>query len=62
MKAKIKALICEKVRLSWSKNGCAPNVVGVIGKLYETDFDFKINGEMVIKVKYERVTNVEPIK
>ena len=62
MKQKIKALTCEKVRLSWAKNGCAPNVAGVIGKLHETDFDFKINGEMVIKVKYERVTNVEQIK
>ena len=62
MKAKIKALTCEKVRLFWPKNGWDHNAVGVIGKLYETDFDFKINGDMVIKPKYERVTNVEPIK
>jgi len=62
MKAKVKALTGKTVRLFWSKNGWDHKVAGVIGKLYDTEFDFRINGSMIIKVKYDRVTNVELIK
>ena len=62
MKAKIKALQGKTVRLRWSHNGWDHKVVGVIGKLYETEFDFKINGSTVTKRKYDRVTDVEEIK
>ena len=62
MKAKIKALTGKTVRLRWSHNGWDHKVTGVIGKLYDKEFDFKINGNMVTKVKYDNVTDVELIK
>ena len=62
MKAKIKALTGKTVRLRWGKNGCTPNVAGVIGKIHDKDFDFRINGSTVVKVKFTNVTDVEEIK
>ena len=62
MKAKIKALTGKTVRLFWNENGWYHNFVGVIGKIGEIQFNFKINDEMIFKVKYINATDFKLIK
>ena len=62
MKAKIKALTGKTVRLFWNENGWYHNFVGVIGKIREKQFNFKINDEMIFRVKYINTTNFKLIK
>ena len=62
MKKKIEALTGKTVRLFWNENGWYHNFVGVIGKIGETHFNFKINGEMIFRVKYINATDFKEIK
>ena len=62
MKAKIKALTGKTVRLWWNENGWYHNIVGVIGKIYDKEFNFKMNDEKIFKVKYINVTDFKEIK
>lgn len=61
MKAKIKALKGKTVRLFWHKNGYPHDAVGVIKEVKIVQFTFKINGNLLIKVRFENATNVEEI-
>ena len=62
MKEKIKELTGKTVRLWWNDNGWYHNIVGIVGEIRELEFDFKMNGDMIFKVKYENVTNFKLIK
>ena len=62
MKPKIKALTGKTVRLSWGTNGNPHNAVGIIKKLWKVQFDFLMNDEMKMKIRYKVVTDVKLIK
>ena len=61
MKAKIKALRGKMVRLYWGTNRNPHNTVGVIMKLRRVQFDFKRNGEKVISIRFDNVTDIKEI-
>jgi len=62
MKQKIKSLTNRTVRLFWEKNGWHHNAVGIIKKPWKVQFDFNMNGEMLIRIRYDNVKDVELIK
>jgi len=62
MKAKIKSLKDEMVRLNYKVNGYDHSICGKVKKLYRVQLDFKMNAGMLLKIRYEYVTNIKLIK
>ena len=62
MKQKIKALAGKTTRLLWHKNGWHYNAVGVIGDVKIVQFVFTVNGNLKINIRFENVTDIQPIK
>ena len=62
MKEKIKELTGKTIRLWWNNDGWYFNdMVGLIGEIRELEFDLKLNGDMIFKVKYKNVTDFKLI-
>ena len=61
IKQQIKQLRGNMVRFFWERKGESSNVVGTIKELYDTEFDFAINGGSAIRMRYNEIINIEKL-
>ena len=62
MKARVKTLRGEMIRLNWTRKGELFSMVGNIKQLYKVQFDYVITGRPPMRIRYDEVVNVELIK